>query len=124
MLVESQEKRRDAASLRAPPGFQKPPGVFDHRLCNRHIGDYHPRHARFLEQDGQLLVEDLNVLLIAWGRYMAYLIVVLPIALWVHGRLALVPPRLGLQLVRSLLLVISTLIYIEALVTVRAPISV
>lgn len=63
----------------------------------------------------KMLAGLLPALLIVWGRNIAYLAIMLPIALSRHGAGAFIPPRPGLQLARVLLLFASTLLFIWGL---------
>lgn len=62
----------------------------------------------------KILAADLPVLLVVWGRYIVYLLLVLPVAISLHGRAAFFPPKPGLQTVRGLLIAVSTLMFILA----------
>jgi drug/metabolite transporter (DMT)-like permease len=60
------------------------------------------------------MVLTMPVLMVVWGRYVAYLAVMLPIALRRNGAAVFRPPRLGLQLLRAALLATSTILFITA----------
>ncbi len=60
------------------------------------------------------LSAEYSVLLLAWGRYTFHLAVVFPVALWRHGRAALMPPSPALQLLRGALLLGCSVLFFGA----------
>ena len=64
------------------------------------------------------MTEALPVFTIAWGTYVAAAIVVVPIAMKLHGREALLPAGLGSQTARTLLLVGSMTVFFFSIRTV------
>lgn len=57
------------------------------------------------------MVATMPVLMAVWGRYVAYLLVMLPIALYRHGRAVFNPPRRGVQMLRAALLAVATVTF-------------
>ena len=60
------------------------------------------------------LTATLPVLLIVWGRYFSFLVIVLVVTLWRYGQSALPPPRPHAQALRGILLVSSTIFFVGA----------
>ncbi|MBM3571595.1 MAG: EamA/RhaT family transporter, partial [Alphaproteobacteria bacterium] len=62
------------------------------------------------------LTQHYPVLEVTWGRYFFHFLVLLPVLLWRHGLGPLLrPAQLGLQLLRSVLLLISTILFFAGL---------
>jgi drug/metabolite transporter (DMT)-like permease len=59
----------------------------------------------------KLMSATTPLMMIVWGRYAAYLAVMLPIALYQHGAAVFRPPQVGWQIIRALVLLVSTLIF-------------
>jgi len=55
----------------------------------------------------KLLADDLSPLLIGWFRFTGFFLIMLPLALRRAGRQALRPPRIGVQALRGLLMLIG-----------------
>ena len=66
---------------------------------------------------GKSLASDLSVLLILWGRYVGYFVLVLTLTLWRHGRSAFSVPRPGLQVVRGVVQALGSLCFLAALIS-------
>jgi drug/metabolite transporter (DMT)-like permease len=63
----------------------------------------------------KLLVSELSPLFVVWGRFAGFLVIVLVIVLWRHGRVGLRPPQPVLQGLRALLLVAASVAFIAAI---------
>ena len=71
----------------------------------------------FMDGLAKGLSERYSVIQVAWARYLFHLVCMLPILLLRFGPKALVPKRLGLQLVRGSLLLVATVLFFFALST-------
>jgi len=58
----------------------------------------------------------MPVMMLIWGRYFAYLAIMLPIAVHRHGLATFRPPRPALQVLRAVVLVVATILFVLALV--------
>ncbi|HZD24943.1 MAG TPA: DMT family transporter [Alphaproteobacteria bacterium] len=59
--------------------------------------------------------EGYHVLQVAWGRWAAHLAMMTPLMLWFYGPRRMWPRGPGFQVVRSMMLVIASIFYIQAL---------
>jgi drug/metabolite transporter (DMT)-like permease len=62
----------------------------------------------------RLLSAEYPVAMLVWGRYTFHLLIVMPVALWRHGRHALMPAGFALQLARGALLLACTFLFFLA----------
>ena len=67
---------------------------------------------------GKLLTSELSILLILWGRYLGYFVLVILLAFMRHGKRALSIPRPGLQIFRGLVQAIGSLCFLAALIKI------
>lgn len=65
---------------------------------------------------GKTLTSELSVLLILWGRYLGYFILVLVLAVWRHGRATCSISRPGMQIVRGFVQAVGALCFLAALI--------
>ena len=65
---------------------------------------------------GKMLTSELPVLLIIWGRYVGYFVLVFPLTLWRHGRSTFSIERPRLQLLRALVQAGGSLCFLAALI--------
>ena len=68
-----------------------------------------------LDGIAKLMGERFHPLHITWGRYAFNMLILLPIVLPRFGRRLLTPPRLGLQVIRGLCLLMATVLFFTAL---------
>ena len=59
----------------------------------------------------KLATESLSPFIVGWFRFSGYFIILLPIALFRVGRSAFTPPRMGVQIIRGLLMSAGTLLF-------------
>ena len=67
------------------------------------------------------LSNSLIIWQVAWVRFITHLIIILPIAALKYGRDIIRPVSLKFQLLRSFLLMLATLTYIQAITTIEIP---
>ncbi|MFZ9734997.1 MAG: DMT family transporter [Burkholderiaceae bacterium] len=67
-----------------------------------------------LDGVGKLVLSESGLLLLVWSRYVGHLLLSIPIAYAFAGPRFFVSARLGLQLVRSLLMALTTLLFFAA----------
>jgi drug/metabolite transporter (DMT)-like permease len=60
----------------------------------------------------KLMAADLNVAVMTFGRYVGYLVVLLPIAVWRYGRQVVSPPAAPAQFLRATLILGATLSFV------------
>ena len=71
--------------------------------------------APLMDGAAKWLSTDLPVLQIVWARYFFHLLTVLPVVLWRHGINALWPANVGAQVLRSGLMVGSTVVFFTSI---------
>jgi len=63
----------------------------------------------------KLLSETMPVIQITWGRYFFHLVLLLPIVILRHGARSLLPPKLGIQILRGCIMLSGTLMFFGAI---------